>query len=139
MISVLGAGNWGTTLADLIAENGHAVNLWMRSHEQRDEINARHMNERAVPGLRLSDKVSATSDLAEAVHGAEIVLVVVPSTAFREVASALGGVLAPEQVVLHATKGLERETNARMTEILSEETCAKQIGVICGPNLAPEV
>jgi glycerol-3-phosphate dehydrogenase (NAD(P)+) len=139
MIAVLGAGNWGTTLAELIAGNGHAVILWTREPEQRDEINARHTNERAVPGLRLSETVAATSDLHEAVRDAEIVLLVVPSSAFREVASALGDVLAPEQVVLHATKGLERETNARMTEILLQETCAKQIGVVSGPNIAPEI
>jgi glycerol-3-phosphate dehydrogenase (NAD(P)+) len=139
MISVLGAGNWGTTLAELIAENGHAVSLWTRDHEQCDELNVRHTNERAVPGLQLSDKVTATTVLADAVHGADLVIVVVPASAFREVASALGDVLAPEQIVLHATKGLERGTNARMTEILREETCAKQIGVISGPNLAPEI
>lgn len=139
MIAVLGAGNWGTTLADLIAANGHAVTLWTRQPEQRDEINTRHTNEGAVPGLQLAENVSATSDLHEAVRGAEIVLLVVPSSAFREVASALGDVLAPEQIVLHATKGLERETNARMTEILRQETCAKQIGVVSGPNIAPEI
>lgn len=139
MIAVLGAGNWGTTLAELIAENGHTVNLWTRNHEQCAEINARHTNERAVPGLQLSDKVAATTGLADAVHRAELVLLVVPASGFREVASALGDVLAPEQIVLHATKGLERGTNARMTEILLAETCAKQIGVISGPNLAPEV
>ena len=138
-IAVLGAGNWGTTLSDLIASNGHAVHLWTRQQNQRDEINARHTNEVAVPGLRLPDGVSATSDLGEAVRGAEIVLVVIPSQAFREVASELGDVLEPEQIVLTATKGLERESNARMTEILLEETCAKQIGVLSGPNLAPEI
>ncbi|MDX2088785.1 MAG: NAD(P)H-dependent glycerol-3-phosphate dehydrogenase [Kofleriaceae bacterium] len=139
MIAVLGAGNWGTTLAELIAENGNAVRLWTRSGEQRDEINARHTNERSLPGVWLSDKVLATTALEQAVHGAELVLLVVPASAFREVSSALGEVLAPEQIVLHATKGLERETNARMTEILRQETCAKQLGVISGPNLAPEV
>jgi glycerol-3-phosphate dehydrogenase (NAD(P)+) len=139
MIAVLGAGNWGTTLADLVASNGHPVHLWTRQANQRDEINARHTNEGAVPGLRLSDAVSATSDLAEAVHGAELVLIVVPSRAFRAVASALGDVLEPDQIVVHATKGLERESNARMSEILVEETCAKQIGVLSGPNLAPEI
>lgn len=139
MIAVLGAGNWGTTLSDLIASNGHAVRLWTRAPEQRDEINARHTNERAVPGLRIADGVTATSDLGEAARGAEMVLVVIPSQGFREVSSALGEVLSPEQVVLHATKGLERETNARMTEILLAETCARQIGVLSGPNLAAEI
>jgi glycerol-3-phosphate dehydrogenase (NAD(P)+) len=139
MITVLGAGNWGTTLSDLIASNGHPVNLWTRRPDQRDEINARHTNERAIAGLRLHEGVTATCDLGEAVRGAELVLIVIPSQSFREVASALGDVLAPEQIVLHATKGLERETNARMTEIVLEETCAKQIGVLSGPNLAPEI
>jgi glycerol-3-phosphate dehydrogenase (NAD(P)+) len=139
MIAVLGAGNWGTTLADLIAGNGHPVRLWTRSASQRDEVNEHHTNAGAVPGLRLAAGVSATTDLGEAVRGAEIVIVVIPSKAFREVSRALGEVLAPEQVVLSATKGLERESNARMTEILLEETCAKQIGVVSGPNLAPEI
>jgi glycerol-3-phosphate dehydrogenase (NAD(P)+) len=139
MISILGAGNWGTTLAELIASNGNTVHLWTRMPEQRDEINARHTNGGAVPGLRLPDNVSATTDLGEAVRGAAMVLIVIPSQGFREVTRALGDVLTPDQIVLHATKGLERESNARMTEILVEETCAKQIGVLSGPNLAPEV
>lgn len=139
MIAVLGAGNWGTTLADLIASNGHVVNLWTRHPEQRDEINAGHTNEGAVPGLRLPERVSATCDLAAAVRDATMVLIVIPSQGFRQVASALGDVIGPDQIVLHATKGLERESNARMTEVLLEETCAKQLGVLSGPNLAPEI
>ena len=139
MIAVLGAGNWGTTLSDLIASNGHAVRLWTRDAGQRDEINERRSNERAVPGLRIAAGVTATSELGEAVRGAELVVVVIPSQSFREVSRALGDVLAPEQVVLHATKGLERESNARMTEILLAETCARQIGVISGPNIAAEI
>lgn len=139
MIAVLGAGNWGTTLSDLIASNGHAVRLWTRDPSQRDEINERRSNERAVPGLRIAPGVTATSELGEAVRGAELVLVVIPSQSFREVSRALGDVLAPEQVVLHATKGLERGSNARMTEILLAETCARQIGVLSGPNIAAEI
>lgn len=139
MITVLGAGNWGTTLADLIAGNGHEVNLWTRQPAQRDEINGHRTNERAVPGLRIAAGVSATTDLREAVGGAELVVMVIPSQAFRDVSRALGDVLAPEQVVVHATKGLERESNVRMTEILLQETCAKQIGVLSGPNLATEI
>lgn len=139
MISVLGAGSWGTTLADLVASNGHHVRLWTRSAEQRDEILERHTNEQAVPGLWLPSRVSATTDLAEAVRGAALVMVVIPSQSFREVARALGDVLSPDQIVIHATKGLERETNARMTQILAEETCAKQVGVLSGPNLATEI
>jgi glycerol-3-phosphate dehydrogenase (NAD(P)+) len=139
MISVLGAGNWGTTLADLVASNGNDVHLWTRSPAQCEEINGRHTNEGAVPGLRIARAVIATNDLREAVRDAELVVIVIPSQGFREVSRALGDVLAPEQIVLHATKGLEKGSNARMTEVLREETCAKQIGVVSGPNLAPEI
>lgn len=139
MIAVLGAGNWGTTLADLIAGNGHAVRLWTRSEAARDEINRHRTHEAAVPGLALAEGVAATTELVEAVRGAGTVVMVIPSQAFREVARALGDVLSPEQVVLSATKGLERGSNARMTEILRAETCARQIGVLSGPNLAPEI
>lgn len=139
MITVLGAGNWGTTLADLVAQNGHDVRLWTRSPAQRDEINGLHTNERGVKELRIDERVVATTDLEEAVRGAELVIMVIPSQAVREVARSLGDVLAPEQVVLNAAKGLERESNARMTSIVLEETCAKQIGVLSGPNLAPEI
>lgn len=139
MISVLGAGNWGTTLADLIAENGHPVRLWTLNAAVRDEVNARHTNEASVPGLSINSRVTATTELAEAVRGAELVVMVIPSQAFREVSRALGDVLVPDQCVLSATKGLERGSNARMTEVLRAETCARQIGVLSGPNLAPEI
>lgn len=139
MIAVLGAGNWGTTLADLMADNGHPVRLWTLHPAVRDEVNTRRTNTRSVPGLQLAKGVTATTELGEAVRGAALVLMVVPSQAFREVSRALGDVIVPDQCVLSATKGLERGSNARMTEILRAETCARQIGVLSGPNLAPEI
>lgn len=137
--AILGAGNWGTTLAHLIATNGLPVRLWTRDASQRDEINGAHTNARGIPGLRIADGVSATTDLAEAVGDAEVVLIVIPSQSFREVCRAAGEVLRPEHMVLHAAKGLENETRKRMSEILLEETCVRQLGVVSGPNIAAEV
>jgi glycerol-3-phosphate dehydrogenase (NAD(P)+) len=138
-VAVLGAGNWGTTLASLIARNGHATRVWTRDPEQRDEINEQRTNTRAVKGLVVPHGVNATCDLAAALTGAELVVFVIPSQAFREVSRAAGEVLSPDQMVVHGTKGFENGTRARMSEILVEETCVRQLGVVAGPNLAAEV
>lgn len=137
-VSVLGAGNWGTTLAHLIASNGHSVRLWMR-----DEARAAQVNETgtslSVPGLELSSGVRALTDLGDAVSDATLVVMALPSQAFREVCRQLGECLRPDQPVVHGSKGLELDTFRRMSEILVEETCARQIGVLSGPNIAAEV
>jgi len=138
-LCVLGAGNWGTTLATLAAQAGRRVTLWSRDESQCAEIREQHTNARAVPGLALPASLHATSDLEQAAAGAEVILIVIPAQAFREVARALGEVLAPEQLVLHAAKGIETTSLRRMTEILAEETCALQIGVVSGPNIAGEI
>ena len=138
-ISVVGAGNWGTTLAHLVAGNGNDVLLYTRSPEQRDEINQRRTNERSTPGLRVAMGVRAVCDLEEAVTKADLVLIVIPSQAFREVSRALGSFLTPAQMIIHATKGLEAGTHRRMSQIVCEETAVRQTGVLAGPNIAAEV
>jgi glycerol-3-phosphate dehydrogenase (NAD(P)+) len=138
-IAVLGAGNWGTVLAQLAAESGHRVRLWTRNPIQAQEINTARTNKKAIAGLSLSSRIDATSNIVEAVEGAGMIVVVIPSQAFREVARRLGDVLDPRQIVLHATKGIELSTLRRMTEVLEEETCARQLGVLAGPNIAAEI
>ncbi len=138
-VTVVGAGNWGTTLAHRIASNGHPVTLLTRDPAQLEEINERHTNARSVPGLTIAKNARAVIDMKEAIVGAVLVLFAVPSQAFRAVASAAADFLSPEQLVIHATKGLERLTHRRMSEILLEETCVRQIGVLSGPNLAAEI
>lgn len=138
-VAVLGAGNWGTTLAHLVGQNGHEAVVWTREASQAAEINESHRNEQSVPGLALSSNVRASTSLEVCVSGAHVIIVVVPAQAFREVSRKLEETLAPDQTVLHASKGLELGTHRRMSEILVEETCAKKIGVLSGPNIAGEV
>jgi glycerol-3-phosphate dehydrogenase (NAD(P)+) len=138
-VCVVGAGNWGTTLAHLIAKGGRFVRLWTRDANQRDEINERRTNVRYTSGFVIAPGVRSTIDLEEALTGTELVLVVIPSQSFREVSRMMGDHLKPEQIVIHATKGLEVGTHRRMSEILQEETCVRQMGVLAGPNIAPEV
>ena len=111
-VAVLGAGNWGTTLAHLAASNGHAVSLWTRDDEVCRAIATKHRHPAAVRELVLDERVTATTSLATCVAGASLVLVVVPAQAFREVARALGDHLEPSQIVVHATKGIELGTHA---------------------------
>lgn len=138
-VSVLGAGNWGTTLAHLIGENGFPVRLWARNAELAAEINERHTNAQYLPGLTLSSNIQAISDLAAAVRGATLLFIVIPSQAFRSVCEQIGELVTPAQLAVHATKGLELSTYKRMTEIMLEETCLRQIGVLSGPNIAREM
>jgi glycerol-3-phosphate dehydrogenase (NAD(P)+) len=137
--AVLGAGNWGTTIAHLLATNGNAVRIYTRDAARRDEINERRTNRGAVPGLELAQGISAVADVAEALFGAELVFFVVPSQSFRDACRAAADALRPDHLVVHATKGLEMRTHLRMSEILLQETCVRQLGVLAGPNIAAEI
>lgn len=138
-VAVLGAGNWGTTIAHLIGVNGHPVWLWARSEAQCREINEERVNSRYLAGLPLSPNIRATPDLGEAVREVDLILVVIPSQSFRAVCRELGDLVRPQQYAVHATKGLELGTHARMSEILVAETCLRQVGVLSGPNIAREI
>lgn len=138
-VAVIGAGNWGTTLAHLVAMNGVSTTIWTRDAAQRDEINELHTNARGVPGLVLASAVRASTDIGEAVGNAELVLMAVPSQAFRSVCRLFADAFRPEHFVIHGTKGLELGSHRRMSEILLEETCIRQFGVLAGPNIASEI
>lgn len=136
---VIGGGSFGTTLASLLAGSGKSVGIWVRRGEQSREINRSHTNERYLAGFKLPAKLKATTDLQRAVKAAPVLIVAIPSKSFREVANMVGDHVQGDQVLVHATKGLETGTYMRMSEILREETCSLKIGAISGPNLALEV
>lgn len=138
-VAVLGAGNWGTTLAHLIGGNGHPLRLWSRNKELVAQINDEGINRRYLDGFSLSENILATTSLKEAVEGVEAIVMVIPSSGFRAVSEQLAPIVAPHQVVIHATKGLEYGSYKRMSEIVLEETCLRQYGVLSGPNIAREV
>ena len=139
-VAVIGGGSWGTTLAHLAAMAGdEEVVLWMRDPDAVREVNERRTNARYLGDVELAPTVRATTDLGDAVAGTRLVIVCVPSSAFREVAGAAGEFVTGDQVLLSATKGLEPRTFVRMSQVLTEETCARKVGAISGPNLAKEM
>ena len=138
-VVVIGAGAFGTTLASILSLAGRRVLINMRHQEQADEINKRHTNERYTKGFKLPKGLIADTDMQTAVKKTDIVLMVVPSKFFRPVAHTLGEVIRGDQILLHATKGIQIEPFKRMSEILHEETAALKIGVLSGPNLSGEI
>jgi len=144
-IAVLGAGSWGTALANTASENGHDVRLWTHNSDQVEEINQRHTNHKYLPNAVLVPSLIATDDMATAVKEVEIVLSVVPTKAVREVAKQLAAVLTEQShkiILAHATKGLEQGTYKRISEMLAEEvpeTYRSALVVISGPSHAEDV
>ncbi len=137
--AVVGAGGWGTALADLLAAKGDDVVVWAYEADVVQQINAEHRNETFLPGAKLHASLRATGDMAEAVRGAELVVSVPPSHVVRRVMSAAAPHIASEAIVVSASKGLEPEALKRMTEVLAEVLPGRRIAALSGPTFAREV
>jgi len=137
-VGLLGGGSWGTTVAALIARNAPVL-LWARNAETVREINTKHTNETYLPGARLPEKLRATADIGEAVAGADVIVMGIPSQNFRSVLQEVRKHIRPWVPIISLTKGLELDTRMRMTEIIAEVMPGHPVGVLTGPNLAREI
>ena len=141
-VAVVGAGSWGTSLAAVLAKNGHEVVLWAREPDVVQQITDGHENRRFLPGIRLPDTLRVTGDLAAAFSRAEVAVNVVPSQfAGRVMADAAPHVGEGCQLV-SASKGIETATLRRMDEVLLDalgERHMKGFTVLSGPSFAVEV
>ncbi|MBR9828565.1 MAG: NAD(P)H-dependent glycerol-3-phosphate dehydrogenase [Oceanospirillales bacterium] len=138
-VAVLGGGSFGTVLANLMAEKGLEVRLWMRNQAAVDAINQTRCNERYLPGYTLAPTLTATTDLAQALVDVEAVFIAIPSGAFREVLRRAAPMLTPEQYLISTTKGIEAGTFCLMSQVVEQECPQARVGVLSGPNLAKEV
>ena len=137
-ISVLGGGSWGTTTASVISRQCNAV-LWARDAQIVDEINQDHTNTRYLPDATLHPKLTATTALNVAVEDADAVLIAVPSSHFREVLMNALPDMPRDIPVISLSKGLEKGSRMRMTEIIRDVSPQSIPGVLTGPNLAREI
>lgn len=138
-VAILGAGSWGTALAFTAAQKTDRVTLWGRDEKSVAEINRHHTNARFLPDMPLPANIRATTALTD-VKDADLVMMVVPSRAFRSVAVALAQVgLRDDAVLLSCTKGIEKETGMRMSEIMHEVLPQQPTAVLSGPNHAEEI
>jgi len=140
-VAVLGAGAWGTALACLQAGQGHAVRLWARRPEFAAELARTRENEAYLPGVTLPEAVEVTGELPTALAGAAHVIVAVPSHALRDITQRAAEFLARGALVICATKGLERPSGLRMSEVLTQtlDGCAPRLVALSGPNLSAEI
>ncbi|MDY6799537.1 MAG: 2-dehydropantoate 2-reductase N-terminal domain-containing protein, partial [Pseudomonadota bacterium] len=119
--AVLGAGSWGTALAMLLADNGHSVTLWTHRPEQADTLNRDRANQRYLHGLGFPKGLSASGDLESTLDEAEVILLVVPSHAFRETLTRIKPLLRDDHKLCWATKGLEPDSQKLLHQQAEEE------------------
>lgn len=136
--TVIGGGAWGSALAHLLAQGGHDVRLWAREPDVVEHVNTTHANPRFLPGVALHHGVRATSELAAAVNGAELLLFVAPSHVLREVVRQTALHVHPSAVSVVATKGIEPGTLRLMTDVLCEELPNRHVVAFSGPSFALE-
>ncbi len=137
-VAVIGAGSWGTTVAAIASANTPTT-LWARRRELADQINSAHGNPDYLPSFTLPRDLRATAAIDEAVSDADVVIMAVPSHGFRAVAVEAAEHLRPWVPIVSLSKGIERDTLLRMTEVAAEVMPGRPVGVMTGPNLAKEI
>jgi glycerol-3-phosphate dehydrogenase (NAD(P)+) len=139
--AVIGAGNWGTTFAQVLCDAGTPTALWCRRQQVADTINTSRCNQDYLAGFTLPSSLRATADPADALAGADVVVFAVPSQTLRQNLEHWVELIPPGALLVSLMKGIELDTGKRMTEVIAEVTGwpTDQIAVITGPNLAHEI
>ena len=137
--AVIGAGAWGTALANLLTANGHETLLWAREPDVVESINARHVNERFLAGFPLESKLRATADMREALTGASFIVYAPPSHALRAVVHSARDCIAHGATLVVASKGIEKGSLSLMTDVVADELPGHAVVAFSGPSFAAEV
>ena len=137
--AVVGAGAWGTALADLLARNGHQVRLWAYERDVAESINGKHENSRFLAGQKLASSLTADNDMTAVLSGAELVTIATPSQVLRKIIKDARKPLSTNAPVVIASKGIERGSLGLMTDVASEELPEATVVALSGPSFAAEV
>lgn len=142
-IAVIGAGTWGTVIANLLVQNGNEVITWARRSTEVLKLNSEHCHDK-LPGIKLDERNVYTTDLSRALTNAEIVVLAIPSTAFREIVEKIIPYINKDTYFVSLTKGMEKNTFYTMSEVLFDELQKaniynNRIVVLSGPTHAEEV
>jgi glycerol-3-phosphate dehydrogenase (NAD(P)+) len=141
-IGVVGAGSWGTAIADLLASRGFQVHLWVFEKDVRKQIQDQRENNIFLPGFRLSENIVPSNDLAEVVFRKDLLVLVVPSHLMREVTLDMQNMISEKTIIVTASKGIENETLLTMTGVLREtlpQIPDQNVTALSGPSFAKEV
>jgi glycerol-3-phosphate dehydrogenase (NAD(P)+) len=139
-VGVIGGGSWGTVLANLVSKNTREVRVWLRDEDSVRAFNSTRSNQQYLPEMQLDERVRAYSSMDRIFEGGlNAVIWALPSSVCRENAKNFAHYFQGDELIFHATKGVEMGTMKRISEVLGEELPTRRIGVISGPNLAHEV
>ena len=141
-IGVVGAGSWGTALAQLLGSKGFRVNHWAYEQEVVEQIQNHRENQYFLPGFTLSDNITASNDLTGVVSEKDLVLIVVPSHVMREITQKMAGHISENTIMVCASKGIENKTHLTMSGVIKENIPGipdHRLAVISGPSFAKEV
>lgn len=141
-VSVIGTGSWGTTLGIILARRGVDVVLWTRTEAEAQRLSLQRRNVDRLPDHEFPKGLDVTSALDKAVAASDMVILAVPCHSMRQNARRVAPYLTPSMLVLNASKGLERDTGKRMSEVIAEEVAPEiqpSIVVLSGPNLSKEI
>jgi glycerol-3-phosphate dehydrogenase (NAD(P)+) len=141
-IVVIGAGSWGTTLANLLAKKGFPVTLWCFEVDLAERIRQTGINDLYLPQIKLSENLRVENDLTASVSGKDVLLFVTPSQVTRHVLKQVLPYIAPQALILSASKGIENDSLMLLSEVFAEvlpQQMHAQIGFISGPSFAKEV
>jgi glycerol-3-phosphate dehydrogenase (NAD(P)+) len=141
-VGVVGAGSWGTALANLLASKGYAIDLWVFEKEVKEQIRQSGENSVFLPDVKLSSNLHPSNDLAEVVSAKDVILVVVPSHVVRQTTLNMADHLAKDTIIVSASKGIENKTHLTMTGVIQETLVnipSHHQAVLSGPSFAREV
>jgi glycerol-3-phosphate dehydrogenase (NAD(P)+) len=141
-VGVVGAGSWGTALANLLATKGYAVDWWVFESDLCRQLVETRENTIFLPGIKLSENLRPTNDLARVVAQKDLVLVVVPSHVMRQVTSQMSGHIEPRAILVSASKGIENDTLLTMSGVINQTLTGvdnNRLAVLSGPSFAREV
>jgi glycerol-3-phosphate dehydrogenase (NAD(P)+) len=140
-VAILGSGAWGTTLGQVLIDSGQQVLIWGRNKKVVREINRRHSNRRFLKGIDLPKELKATTDIKAVLEFADVILLAIPAQTLRENLERWKGFFPTDLPIISTLKGIEVQTQLRMTEVAQEILGAdkSRFGLITGPNLANEI
>ena len=138
-ISIIGAGSWGIALAVLLHKNGHHVTVWSVIESEIKMLQKEHEHKDKLPGVKLPEDMVFTTDLEQAVKGAEVLVLAVPSPYTRSTSHSMASLVKEGQVIVNVAKGIEEKTLLTLSQIIEEEIPQANVAVLSGPSHAEEV
>ncbi|MFI3238215.1 MAG: NAD(P)H-dependent glycerol-3-phosphate dehydrogenase [Lachnospiraceae bacterium] len=138
-VSVIGAGSWGTALSALLCKNGHEVTIWSIMEDEINMLIEKREHVDKLPGVKLPDEITFSTDLEASIVGRELLVFAVPSPFIRSTAALCAPFVEEKQVIVNVAKGIEENTLMTMTDIIEDEIPHANVAVLSGPSHAEEV